>query len=269
MEDQNYIAKNKATWNERTKIHIDSEFYNQKGFLEGETSLKEIELALLGNINGKSVLHLQCHFGQDSISLARMGAQVTGVDFSDEAIQIAKETAQKLALDTQFICCDIFELPNYLNQKFDIVFTTYGTIGWLPDMNKWSAIVSQFLKPGGEFIFVEFHPFIWMMDNDLKEIKYNYFKDEAIIEMEGTYTDHAEHLQLETIGWNHSIGEVMQNLLDKNLQLISFQEFDYSPYNVFPNSIEVGPSRYQIQHYGNKIPMVYAMKMKKLNDMAL
>ena len=263
MEDQDYIAKNKETWNQRTKVHIGSDFYNQKGFLNGENSLKEIELALLGQVEGKSILHLQCHFGQDSLSLARMGAQVTGVDFSDEAIHIANDTAKSLSLNAQFICCDIYDLPNYLNQEFDIVYTTYGTIGWLPDMDKWSAIVSQFLKPGGEFIFVEFHPFIWMMDNNLKEITYNYFKDEAIVEIEGTYTDQADHLQLETIGWNHSLAEVIQNLLNKHLELISFEEYDYSPYNVFANSIEVGPSRYKIQHFGNKIPMVYSLKMRK------
>ncbi len=266
MKNPEYILKNKLAWNERTKIHIYSAFYNQEAFLAGASSLKEIELELLGDVKGKKILHLQCHFGQDTISLSRMGANVTGIDLSDKAIDIAKEAATKLQLNTTFICCDIYDLPNHLNETFDVVFTSYGTIGWLPDLEKWAAIVSQFLKPNGEFVFVEFHPVVWMFDNDLNEVTYNYFKDDAIIEeLEGTYADTSASIKLETISWNHALSEVMQSLLNQHLELISFQEFDYSPYNVFPNSIEIAASKFQVQHFGNKIPMVYALKMNKRN----
>lgn len=263
MNHNNYLQKNKHAWNERTKVHIDSEFYNQQGFLQGETSLKEIELALLGDVKEKKILHLQCHFGQDSLSLARMGADVTGIDFSDEAIRIAQETSAQLQLNANFICCDIYDLPNHLDEQFDIVFTSYGTIGWLPDLNRWSEIVARYLKPEGEFIFVEFHPMVWMYNNDLTYIQYNYFQDDMIVEVEGTYADKESTTKSEIISWNHSLSEVVQHLLNKHLELINFQEYNYSPYNVFPDCIEVGHSRYQVKQWGNKMPMVYSLKMKK------
>ncbi|HLU86806.1 MAG TPA: class I SAM-dependent methyltransferase [Taishania sp.] len=138
MSNYHYISVNKQAWNDQVDIHLKSDFYDLKGFIQGNTSLKEIELPLLGDISGKSILHLQCHFGQDTISLQRMGASATGVDFSDKAIEAAKQLNSQLNLKTQFICCDVYELPKLLNQQFDIVFTSYGTIGWLPDLDKWA-----------------------------------------------------------------------------------------------------------------------------------
>jgi 2-polyprenyl-3-methyl-5-hydroxy-6-metoxy-1,4-benzoquinol methylase len=123
-----------------------------QSFLEGKSTLNEIELQLLGDISGKKILHLQCHFGQDTMSLSRMGAKATGIDLSNKAIERAKEIALRLNLDTDFICCDLYDAPNHLNEKFDIVFTSYGTIGWLPDLDKWAKVVSHFLKPNGKFI---------------------------------------------------------------------------------------------------------------------
>lgn len=162
---ENYIEINKHSWNNRTETHLNSEFYNMTGFLIGETSLNEIELELLGDISGKSILHLQCHFGQDSISLSRLGANVTGIDLSYKAIENAKIIAEKTQANTTFICCDIYDLKKHLDEKFDIVFTSYGTIGWLPDLDKWASIINHFLKPNGKFVFVEFHPVVWMFDD--------------------------------------------------------------------------------------------------------
>lgn len=143
-KEQNYIEINKQSWNNRTDVHVKSDFYDLDGFMKGKSSLNSIELELLGDVSGKSILHLQCHFGQDSLSLSRLGAKVTGVDLSDKAIETAKDLAQKLNADAEFICCDLYDLPNYLHKTFDIVFTSYGTIGWLPDLDKWAKIVSQF-----------------------------------------------------------------------------------------------------------------------------
>ena len=123
-----------------------SEFYNLQDFLKGETSLNPIELELLGDIKGETVLHLQCHFGQDTISLSRLGAEVTGVDLSDKAIESAVKIAKETNANTQFICCDLYELENHLDKQFDIVFTSYGTITWLPDLDKWGKLISNFLK---------------------------------------------------------------------------------------------------------------------------
>jgi 2-polyprenyl-3-methyl-5-hydroxy-6-metoxy-1,4-benzoquinol methylase len=256
----NYIEINKKSWNSRVDTHVASEFYDMENFLKGKNSLKSIELDLLGDLRGKKVLHLQCHFGQDSISMARMGAEVVGVDLSDKAVEKATEIAKKLNANARFIQADIYDLKNHLNEEFDIVFTSYGTIGWLPDMNRWAEIVSHFLKPAGQFVFVEFHPVVWMFDDAFEKVAYNYFNVEAIVENEtGTYADRTANIEQSYIMWNHDLAEVLTALIANRLEIEKFQEFDYSPYNCFQETEKVEEDKYVIKHLGNRIPMVYAL----------
>ena len=265
--EQNYIEINRKSWNNKTEAHLNSEFYNLANFLKGNTSLNSIELDLLGDIEGKTILHLQCHFGQDTIALSRLGAKVTGIDLSDKAIESAKKIAIDTKSDAKFICCNLYDLPKYLDEQFDIVFTSYGTIGWLPDLNKWGNIVSKFLKPNGQFVFVEFHPVVWMFNDDFEEIKYNYFNSGAIVETEnGTYADKDAQISQECITWNHSISEVLNSLIKSGLEINSLDEFDYSPYNCFSKTIEIEPKKYRIEHLENKIPMIYSISAKKKKD---
>lgn len=257
-----YLQINKKLWNERTAVHIDSEFYDMKGFRAGQNSLKEFERDLLGDISGKSVLHLQCHFGQDTLSMARMGATVTGIDFSETAIETANQLAQELDLPATFICCDVYGLPQQLDKKFDIVFSSYGTIGWLPDIDQWAAVVAHFLKKGGRFVFVEFHPVVWMFDNDFREVAYKYSKAEPIVEeLNGTYAERDAPLQEQSVSWNHGLAEVIGSLLRQGLQLKEFREFDYSPYDCFAHTEAIAPGKFRIKHLGDKIPMVYALEV--------
>lgn len=260
-----YIKANKELWNKKTEIHINSDFYDMPAFLQGENSLKNIELELLGNVKEKSILHLQCHFGQDSLSLARMGAKVTGIDLSDNAISKAKDFAKQLNLDADFICSDIYDLKENLQGQFDIVFTSYGTIGWLPDLEKWASVVSHFLKPDGQFIMADFHPVLWMFDDDFTYLQYSYFNKEAIIEeSEGTYADRSADIKLKSYFWNHSSSELINSLIKADLNLASFDEFDYSPYNCFNKLVEIEKGKYQIQGIEGKIPMVFALKASKI-----
>ncbi len=257
---QDYLEKNRSSWNKRAELHFNSKFYDVKGFLDGKSSLNTIELALLGNVHGKKVLHLQCHFGQDSLSLARMGANVTGIDLSDRAIDYARELAEEMRQDAQFICCDVYDLPNCLNEKFDIVYTSYGTIGWLPDLDRWANVISRFLKADGKFVFVEFHPYVWMFDDDLNEITYSYFKDTPIVDSKDiSYTDGKLGEKIEDVSWNHSLSEVITALISSGLKINSFQEFDYSPYDIFHGSKEVEKGKFQIEKWGNKIPLIYSL----------
>lgn len=267
--EQNYIEINRQSWNNRTDIHLKSAFYGLEGFLNGKSSLNEIELNLLGDVRGKSILHLQCHFGQDTISLSRLGAEVTGVDFSDKAISKAKQIAKDTNSTAAFICCDIYDLPNHLEKQFDIVFTSYGTINWLPDLDKWAKVVSAFLKPSGQFVLVEFHPVIWMFDNNFEKVGYNYFNSAAIVETEsGTYADKTADIVHESVTWNHSIGEVVNSLIKNGLEINSLDELDYSPYNCFNKTIEAEPGKYRIEHLENKIPMVYSISAREGNNKA-
>ena len=263
--DSNYIAINRKAWNNKTDIHLNSEFYFLEDFKEGKSSLNSIEINLLGDVKQKSILHLQCHFGQDSMSLSRLGANVTGMDFSDKAIHRAKSLAHELKLNTKFICCDVYDLPKHLNETFDIVYTSYGTIGWLPDLDKWANVVSQFLKPKGKFVFVEFHPFLWMYDDNFQYVKHNYFNSGFIIEKEsGTYADRNANISQQTISWNHSLSQVFTSLLKQPLYIKSFIEYDYSPYNCFFNTIEFEPGKYRIKHFEDKVPMLYSIVVEKI-----
>lgn len=261
---ENYININKALWNEKVAHHIDSDFYNMEAFLAGKTSLNPVELELLGDISGKRILHLQCHFGQDTLSLARMGAEVTGADLSDTAIDYARRLAAEQGLDATFICCDLYALPQHLEASFDIVFTSYGTIGWLPDLDKWAAVVHHFLKPGGRFIFAEFHPVVWMLDEEFQQIKYRYFKDEPIVETTiGTYADREAPIAHQSVSWNFSLSEMMTALLKQGLSIKHFEEFDYSPYPCFKGVEEFEPGKFRIRHLGNKIPMLFSLMAVK------
>ncbi len=262
--EKDYININRASWNKQVDIHLKSDFYKQEEFLAGKNTLNPIDLEVLGDVTGKKILHLQCHFGQDSISLARLGASVTGVDLSDKAIETATQLARDLGADAKFICCDLYSLPDFLDDDFDIVFTSYGTIGWLPDLDRWAAIVSRYLKPGGHFAFAEFHPFVWMFDNKFREIEYRYFTSEAIVEvLSGSYADRYADVELQHVSWNHALSEVISSLLKAGLALETFREFDYSPYNCFDETVEVAPGKFRITRLGDKIPMTYTLSARK------
>jgi len=165
-----YFQANKELWNQRTTVHLDSAFYNLEGFKKGETVLTPIELSELGEVKGKTMLHLQCHFGMDSLDWARRGAGVTGVDLSDTAISEAQKLNAEMGLDASFVCCNVLDTSAHVPGQFDIVFTSYGTIGWLPDLQPWAQVVAEKLKPGGLFYIAEFHPVVWMFDDEFTRI---------------------------------------------------------------------------------------------------
>ncbi|WP_299521784.1 class I SAM-dependent methyltransferase [uncultured Lutibacter sp.] len=261
-----YLKINKESWNSRVDTHYDSEFYDNKSFIAGKSSLNDIELEILPNLEGKSVLHLQCHFGQDSISLSRMGAKVTGVDLSNDSISKANELAAITNSDAKFICCDVYDLPNHLDGEFDIIFSSYGAICWLPDLNKWAEIVSRFLKKNGKFIFVEFHPVVGMVDENLNDLEASYFNAGPIhANREGTYTEGGSTDSKQFVTWNHSIGEVVNSMIENGLEINSLKEYDYSPYNCFQRTFEDEPNKFRIKHKGNNAPMVYSVLATKIN----
>lgn len=260
-----YAEINRHQWNQRTLVHLQSAFYDMESFLKGRNSLTSIERQLLGEVEGLSVLHLQCHFGQDSLSLARMGAKVTGLDLSDEAIRQASQINDQLGLSARFVCGDVLAMDDHLQgETFDIIFTSFGVVGWLPSLEKWGELISRHLKPGGRFILVEFHPVVWMFDDYFTHIAYAYFNRQTICEEEvGTYTDGGEHLQLTSVSWNHSLSEVFSALLRAGLQVVSFDEYDYSPFNCFNQTSPAPDGGYYIKGMEGKLPVTYAIVCTK------
>jgi len=263
-KNDHYFAQNRRVWDSRIASHRDSDFYDLDGFMAGKNVLKDIERSELGNVKGKKLLHLQCHFGLDTLSWSRLGAMATGIDFSSEAITEAKKINLEAGLDARFICSNVYDLKNHLDGKFDIVFTSYGVIGWLPDLSKWADIVQCFLKPGGVFYMVEFHPFVWMLDSDFKHIHYSYFNDGVIEEeLEGSYADRGKGGKHIEYSWNHSISEVLNALIKKGLTLEFMNEYDYSPYDCFPNTVKREDGNFYIEGYESILPMIYSIKLTK------
>lgn len=254
-----YFDINKSTWNERVALHLKSEMYNLQGFLAGENTLSYPDMELLGDLRGKSLLHLQCHFGMDTLSLAREGAVATGVDFSETAIAQAHELSRETGIGADFVCSNIYNLPDVLEGTFDIVYTSYGVIDWLPDLDKWAALIYRYLKPGGKFIMVEFHPILWMFDNEFKNIIYSYFRAEPFIQSEGSYTDNGSEAVSQTINWSHSMAEPADALLRQGIQLTGIKEYLESPYNLFSNFVKTPSGGYQIKGMEGMIPMLYSL----------
>ncbi|MDY8138596.1 class I SAM-dependent methyltransferase [Aquimarina sp. 2201CG5-10] len=259
-----HFNTNKETWNLKVEVHSDSDFYDMNGFKEGKTSLKRYELEALGDVSGKSLLHLQCHFGQDTLSWSRMGAKCMGVDISEKGIELAKMINSELDLDAQFTCCNVLETSSYVKDQFDIVFTSYGVIGWLPDLKPWGKMISEKLKPGGVFYIVEFHPIVWMFDylKEKPEIRYGYHQKEAIYEeYQGTYADPDSAMVSKEYGWNHGLGEVISSLSEAGLTIDYLEEYDESPYKIFPDLIENKNGMFETKD--QLYPLLFAIKATK------
>lgn len=267
MDNQHFFTDNKKLWDARVDSHTKSSMYKMEAFMAGETSLTEIERDALGDVSGKSLLHLQCHFGQDTLSWARKGVSVTGIDFSTTAIAKAKQIRDQLGLQANFIETNVYDLPSVLEGEFDFVFTSYGATPWLPDLEKWAAIVSHYLKKDGIFYLAEFHPTLFMFNFDNYKVEYSYFNENQPYseEVSGSYADSESEAKGTEHFWNHSIAEKLNALLKNGLELLELNEYDFSPYKCFPNMIEREPGRYVwgADHFGVRMPLVLSLKMRK------
>lgn len=259
MTDAEYFEMNRAGWDQRARAHIESEFYDVAGFLAGNTSLREIELAELGDVRGRKLLHLQCHFGLDTLSWARRGAVCTGVDISPVAIRQARELAKRAQVDAQFVCSDVYGFERGSAGPYDIVYTSYGTICWLPDLDKWAEVVASNLALGGVFYIVEFHPIHDLLAG------YSYFTPaEPDVEEEGSYTENGADVVAKLAVWAHPLSNVVNALIGAGIRVERLTEFPFSPYNCFEGLVEREPGRYYLSHGGHDVPMVYSITGRKV-----
>ncbi len=259
--DQAFEA-NRRLWDRRTSVHLKSEFYDNENFVKHQNSLMPIELASLPSLKGKRVLHLQCHFGQDSISLSRLGAEVVGVDLSPAGIEAAVELNQRCGTDVKFVCCNVYDIASQDLGNFDLVFTSYGTICWLPDLVEWARLIKLHLKAGGMFHIVDFHPILYMIEWQDKEWKYPYFSHDIPYEDldETSYTENKEKIALPSYFWQHPTSEVITSLLGEGMQLTKFAEYDWAPYNCFPLMEKLGEKRYQYVYPHQPVPHTFEIQ---------
>ena len=264
MDD--YLQSNQQLWNEWTRLHEQAPTYKVQEFRAGISTLRPIERAELPDVAGKTMLHLQCHLGLDTLSWAREGAIVTGVDLSDQSITLARALSAELDIPATFVCCDLFDLPNMLAGQFDIVFTSYGVLNWLADLKRWAAVVAHFLKPGGIFYIVEFHPFSRVFDAqspDLKVANSYYFSEEPFhFETQGSYDAEASIL-LHGYKWNHSLSEVYNALIKAGLRIECFNEFPFTLRERIAGMVQGEDGLWRLRHHHGMVPLLFSLQARK------
>ncbi|MBT3234088.1 MAG: class I SAM-dependent methyltransferase [Calditrichaeota bacterium] len=260
-----YSETNRSLWNGWTKIHAESELYDLDSFKNGRCSLRSTELEEVGDVDGKSMLHLQCHFGQDTLSWARRGAEVTGVDFSKDAIDLAKSLSSELEIPAEFVNCDVYKLTENIKGQYDIIFTSYGVLPWLRDLNRWGEIVYHFLKPGGIFYIVEFHPFASMLDESGENFEFPYFPTGDAIKwaVEGSYANPDAEFKHDSYEWAFGLGDVITALTNAGLRIEFLHEFPYSNWNCRPYTKEIAPGRYVYPGLKHELPYMFSIRASK------
>ena len=270
MKTEEYLNINKANWNERVSIHKTSELYGLENFKKGKNKLHQLERDELGDVKGKSILHLQCHFGMDTLSLEMLGAEATGIDYSEEAVIAACELRNELNMRSEFILSDVYSLPEKLFKKFDIVYTSYGVLIWLPDLKKWAEVINHFLKDDGFFYMAEVHPASMIFDNSgnsdedkILKVTYPYFEksEPVMFETEGTYADkNARTVNNITYEWQHSLSEIFMSLLNTGFKIEFFHEHNFTVWQQFSWMKKSEDGYYR---FDSDIPLLFSLKAKR------
>lgn len=261
-----YLQSNQRLWNEWTGLHEHSPGYKVAEFKAGASTLRPIERAELTNVAGKTLLHLQCHFGLDTLSWAREGAIVTGVDLSDQSIALARALSAELSIPADFVCADVYDLPSALAGQFDIVFTSYGVLNWLRDLKRWAGVVAHFLKPGGIFYMVEFHPFSRVFDPaapGLKVANSYYFSEEPFrFEMQGSYAAE-DSAPVYGYNWNHSLGEIFNALIGAGLALEFLNEFPFTLRERIAGMVQGEDGLWRLTRHHGMVPLLFSLQARK------
>jgi SAM-dependent methyltransferase len=264
-----YLKANQETWDTWTRYHVESKFYDVDRFKAGTKTLDPIALAGPGDVTGKSLLHLQCHFGMDTISWARMGAHVTGVDFSEEAINAARSLASALGIAATFIHSDLYDLPQHLEGQFDVVFTSHGVLCWLPDLERWAQVIAHFLKPGGIFYIVEGHPIAFLFDERREDAElrlfYPYFQglEPLCAEEHGSYAVPDAPIHSVTYQWIHPMADIIGSLLRAGLRITAFEEYPFVAWAMFPWMERRADRWWQLPPGRANIPLMFSLKAAK------
>jgi SAM-dependent methyltransferase len=235
MSRQQSNRANQKSWNARVSRHLKTDFYDVEGFGTGRGSLHDVELELCGDVSGQSLLHLQCHFGLDTLSWARLGAQVTGVDFSVLAIKEAKRLAETHSIEARFIVGDVLALEKHVTTKADIIVSTYGALCWLSSLDLWASGIKKCLKPGGRLVVVDFHPILDPVANGCVSGSLDYFRQGTIVtDTCGTYADPADTTSYKEERWAHPINNIINAIVGAGLRIIKFEEYPFCIYPISP-----------------------------------
>ncbi len=266
------FAANEALWDAWTALHAAGDFYRLDAFRAGGVRLRPYEIEMIGDVRGRSLLHLQCHFGIDTLSWARLGARVTGADFSPAAVELARTLADELGFpDARFVRSNLYDLPDALDGQYDIVYTSRGVLGWLPDIRGWARVVGHFLAPGGTFFITEIHPVVLAMADEAVgpgelRLAYPYWEHDAPLtfKVQGSYADptadvgdHTEH------GWDHGLGEIVTSLIDAGLQIQTLVEHPFLDWEL-PFLVDDGEGKWRLPpEVKGELPLMFSIRATK------
>jgi SAM-dependent methyltransferase len=266
-----YRDVNKALWDERADAHAASPDYNLSRFADDPEHISHVvrfDLPLLGDISGLRAVHLQCHIGTDTVSLARLGARVTGLDFSGAALAQARALAASAGVDVDFVESDLYGAPSVLpHHEFDLVFTGIGALCWLPDIRRWAEVVATLLAPGGRLFIREGHPMLWALDDERSDelvLRYPYFErpEPLVFDTDGTYVETDVSFQhTASHEWNHGLGEIVTALLDEGLTITGLTEHDRVPWDALPGQMEELPDgEFRLREQPDRLPATYTLQ---------
>lgn len=265
LEMSDYLAANRANWDERVPIHVASAFYDVERWLTEGPRPRDRELELLGDVSGLDVVHLQCHFGLDTLAFANAGARVTGLDFSSAAIAEARHLAERsgLAERARFVEADVLRSAEVLSpEDYDIVYVSLGALCWLPSVEQWASQVAALLRPGGRLYLHDVHPLAWALADDDLRLEYSYFEESEpyVDDSDATYADGAARLRnARSYEWNHSIGEIVTAVLDKGLRVAALTEHDWTVWPRFPWLVETASHRWAPPPNEPRVPLTFTL----------
>ena len=266
------FAANQALWDAWTAVHSTGDFYDLEAFKAGGVRIRPYEIELIGDVAGRSLLHLQCHFGIDTLSWARLGARVTGADFSPAAIELARSLAAELGFqEARFVQSNLYDLHDALDGQFDIVYTSRGVLGWLPDIRGWARVIAHFVAPGGTFFITEIHPIAQALEDEgvgpgELRLRYPYWEhtEPLTFEVKGSYADrdadvgeHTEH------GWDHGLGEIVTALIDAGLRIEALVEHPFLDWKV-DYLVEDADGLWRLPaDAGGELPLMFSLTARK------
>jgi 2-polyprenyl-3-methyl-5-hydroxy-6-metoxy-1,4-benzoquinol methylase len=256
---------NRRWWDERVPLHVASEFYDVDGFRAGAEPVHSAwTFDEVGDVAGLDLVHLQCHFGMDTLSLARRGARVTGLDFSAPAVEQARRLAQELGVEASFVQADVHDAVAALGRTYDVVYTGIGALGWLPDIERWAGVVAALLRPGGFVYLAEIHPFAMLFAQGEHRIAHPYLEraEPTVVEEPGTYADRAAAtLHNRTTEWSHGLGEVVTALVDAGLVVEWLRERVEIFYDFTGWLVERSPGVWAAPE--GELPLLYSLRARR------
>lgn len=269
LPPQDAMAANRELWNEWAKLHVDSKLYDVPSWKAGRSSLDRVERETVGDVAGKRLLHLMCHFGLDTLSWARLGARVTGVDFSSEALRTARALADEQRLEAEFIEANVYQLPVTLEGRFDIVFSSHGVLSWLPDLSAWARNIAHCLAPGGTFCLVEGHPLMFTFDDQREDrlvvLRFPYFATgEALrFESQGSYAAPDAPLRSVSYEFPHSVSELLGAIMAAGLKVEHFAEYPYMGWSFYPWMERNADGFWTLPEGMPSAPLMFSLRARK------